>query len=219
MLKLPSWLIRNVWRAAGAGTFGRLIAAACGIFLIADSAAQTIQLTASAYSVDEDNGRIVVAARRFGNTNLTSTVRFTAVGDPNPATGAIDGQDFVARSSTVTFPTNATEAFFEIILIDNDRTNVNKFINLSLSDATGGTLGFPRNATIEIVDDESGVAGFATGTFEFSAAVYTVTDYESTVRAANGGSYPGANITVVRRGGNRGRVMVDVATGGGTAFP
>ena len=70
------------------------------------------------------------------------------------------------------------------------------------------------------MDDETGVVGLSTGSLEFSTAKYTVTTEEGgdVLRAANAGSYPGARITVVRKGGNRGRIQVDFSTGNGSAW-
>ncbi|HUS37390.1 MAG TPA: Calx-beta domain-containing protein [Verrucomicrobiae bacterium] len=213
MLKFSSWLVQGLSRLRSVANVRRVIAASFAAFMLADTSAQTIQLTSSAYSVNENNGTIRVAARRFGDLKTTSTVQISAT----EGAGAVDGNDFVARTTTLTFPTNSMEVFFDVIILDNDATNASRFINLSLANATNATLAFPRNATIEIVDDETGVTGLSSGTLEFSTALYQVTDYEGTTRAANALSYNGAMITVVRKNGNRGRIQVDFSTGGGNA--
>src|SRR5687768_17659150 len=114
MLKFPSWLFRSASRAGG---LGRLAAALFGALLVADVSAQ-IQLTSSAYSVNEDDGSIRIAIRRFGAPTNTATVRVSAIGAPPPA-GAVDGQDFISRTSTLTFGTNVSEVFFDVVILDN----------------------------------------------------------------------------------------------------
>src|ERR1051325_2822695 len=129
MLKLPPWF-QTISRAGGPQLARLLAAAILGLFMLPDSFAQAplpvVQLTSSAYSVSENNGAIRIAVRRFGPTNLVSTVRLSAVGAPT--SGAVDGQDFIAKTATPTFPVKATEAFFDLVILDNDQTNASKFI-------------------------------------------------------------------------------------------
>jgi len=218
MLTLISWISRQAV-ALKTASVRRALYALAGSLLIVNVSAQTsapptLQLTSSAYSVEENAGSIRVPVRRFGNLNQTTTVVVTAA-----EVTARDGQDFVARTATLTFPTNSMEAFFDVVILDNDKTNVNKTFNITLSNPSNGQLGTVRQAQVQIIDDESGVAGISTGDFTFSAALYTATDYESFSRANTPDNYLGVEITIVRKNGSRGKALVDFSTGSGSAQP
>ena len=95
MLILPSWFTSSVSRLARAASVGRVLAATAAAFFAASASAQSIQLTSTAYTVNENGGSLRVAVRRVGVIDSTATVRIAAT-----AGTAIDGQDFVARTAT-----------------------------------------------------------------------------------------------------------------------
>ena len=125
---------------------------------------------------------------------------------------AVAGVDYVPRSGTLTFAPGQTNINVLVPIIDNAFPNSNRTFFVLLSNPTGGAvLGIASNATVTILDNETVPSPLHAGQFQFSAATYRATQYET----YNGGSHPGwlsapgALITVTRTNGSTGRVMVD----------
>ena len=218
MLKSLIWIVSNLRRMA-TGRSGPLALALLACAMAGDVAAQTVQFTSSIYETPENAGAVRVTVSRLGAKNTSFSVTFTA-SNGGGQNGAVNGQHFVARTGILNFAPNETQKSFDIVILDNGETNATRTINLALSNVSGGvTLGTPRNAIINITDDETGASGFSAGAFEFSAALYRATDSEGD--DGFGGTYVrrpdylnpnGVKVTVSRNGGSRGRVMVDLST-------
>jgi uncharacterized delta-60 repeat protein len=224
MLKLPSCTFGKLSRLFGGGW-----RRACAAMLVAGAALSaiaqtppppTVQFTSGLYAVNENAGSIRVAISRLGDPGVPFSVTITA-SEPtgNTGTEARSGQDFIGRTAVLRFAPNEVQKTFDVFILDNGVTNVSKFINLTLSDESGATLGAPNTAQIEIRDDETGVVGLSAGVVEFSRAYYVAHDSEGL--DGRGDLYPGAKkpgnaegifVTVVRRGGARGAIQVDVET-------
>jgi hypothetical protein len=143
---------------------------------------------------------------------------------------AIGGTDYIPVTGTLNFTAGQLSNSFPVQIIDNFVVNSNKTVNLALSNPQGGaTLGFPTNAVLTIIDDESQAIPNTSGEFNFSSATYIVSEDETipapffdidnpaVVLVPDHCAY-GALITVVRTNGATGRVLVDYATvAGGTA--
>jgi hypothetical protein len=179
MLKFLSRVLLNVRRLACARSVP-LTVAALGCVFAGDAAAQTVQFTSSLYEVQEDAGAIRVTVSRLGRRDTAFSVTFAAT-DGGGINGAVNGQHYVSRTGLLTFGTNEMQKSFDIVILDNRDTNATRTVNLRLSNVTGAataSLGTPNTATINILDDETGVTGLSAGSFEFSAALYTATDSE-----------------------------------------
>lgn len=114
--------------------------------------------------ISEGAGTVTLTVRRAGDTERFATVQYsTADGS------ALAGADYEARSGVLTFAPLESEQSFAIPVIDDDDAERLEFINLSLSDPTGGAVvGSPRGR-IYLADNDSfgilrlDVAGPATG--------------------------------------------------------
>jgi len=118
---------------------------------------------------------------------------------------ATAGQDYTAASGTLSWADgeDGIKSFSVTIAQDASDEN-NEFVNLHLTNPTGGaTLGSPSAATLTIIDDED--AG-ATGTVKFTGMTYNV-----------GEGLPQATVSVARSGGAQGAATVDYDTSDGTA--
>ena len=132
---------------------------------------------------------------------------------------ARDGLDYIGRSGTLTFQFGETNKTFTIPILDNPEPNVDKTVNLSLANPTGGaTLGAFNTAVLTIVDNETVPFLAAAGRFEFSETNYAGTEFESYQLVWNGSAFEGIHnvqgvvVTVNRVGGSTGRVLVDYTT-------
>jgi len=150
----------------------------------------------------------------LGDRTVPFSVNFTATDGT-----AQSGQDFIARSGVLNFNAGEMQKTFDVFILDNEKTNDVKTITLQLSNAKGADMGFPDAATIEILDDESGISGISAGVVELSSSFYVGHDSEGL--DGRGDLYPGAKevfnnegivVTVVRKNGSRGAILVDYDT-------
>ncbi len=111
----------------------------------------TIQLATNSYSVNEPNGTVTVDVVRVGGNQGTVTVNFTTVDG-----SATSPDDYTPTSGIATFLDGQIVTTVNIPIIDDTAGEGNESFGISL-DATGGGagLGFPRTATITIVDDDA----------------------------------------------------------------
>lgn len=139
------------------------------------------------FNVLENAGNAIISVIRYGVSNLTGTVSF-ATSDAI----AINGVDYVGVTNTLTFLPGVTNTNFTVSIIDNSTLQLNRFLNLSLANATPtniASVGTNAVATLSIVDNDN--------SFSFSASGYTVNE--------SAGSLV---VTVLRFGQNTGLVSV-----------
>ena len=108
----------------------------------------TLGFARSSYSVPEGR-RAVVTVRRYGDTQIESSVDYETTGGT-----AVAGADYVPRSGTLHFPPGVTRRRFRIRTIDNgapDGGDVS--VNVELSNAIGGSLRTPMTTTARIEKD------------------------------------------------------------------
>ncbi|MEN9573243.1 MAG: hypothetical protein RL514_1098 [Verrucomicrobiota bacterium] len=156
---------------------------------------------ATNFSVQENGTNVFINVVRFGVTNLTGRVDYaTADGT------ALTGTDYVGVTNTLVFLPGVISTNFAVAIVDNQIIQLNRLLNLSLTNATAtDTNGITATnnasvatnaiATITIVDDDS--------VFNFSAVDYNVNEAAGF-----------ANVTVLRSGQNPGPVSVSAATEG-----
>src|ERR1051325_3230541 len=221
MLKLPSWTRGNFSRLLGCGA-RRVSAAMALVAATLCATAQTptptplptVQFTSSVYSVNENAGAIRIAVSGLGDRTVPFSVNYTATDGT-----ARSGQDFIARSGVLDFGAGEMQKTFDVFILNNEKTNDVTTIILQLSNPVGADLGFPDAAEIDILDDESGISGISAGVVEFSSSVYVGHDSEG--EDGRGDFYPGAKevfnypgivVTVVRKNGSRGAILVDYDT-------
>ncbi len=176
-----------------------------------------LEFSATAYVVNESTpGYAVVIVKRTGDLSGTATVDYSTTDGT-----AVAGIDYMGVKGTFDFEANVSFYSFFIRIFDNFTQDGNKTINLTLGNVKGdgAFLGTNRVATLTIVDDESEMAYEAAGEVEVApgnAVIGTEGDYAVTQEewrqdySANG--YPGAMVTIVRKGGSKGRILVDFTT-------
>ncbi len=179
-----------------------------------------VQFASATYTVEENTpGYAVVTVRRtgdlFGDIN---SVDYTATDGT-----AVGGIDFLPVSGTLEFfPGQNYQSFF-IWIFDDFIQNGNRTINLTLSNPVGTNLvmGAQSAAVLTIIDDESANNYSSSGVVEVAPGNslnigsnrgdYEITQEEWRWRDSDDGPR-GAQVTIVRRGGTKGKVLVDFYT-------
>jgi uncharacterized delta-60 repeat protein/uncharacterized repeat protein (TIGR01451 family) len=173
--------------------------------------AGTLGFSATNYNVTESGGYATITVLRTNGSYGAVSVNFRTqngfTNDPNVQT-AIAGQnnDYIGTNGTLNFANGATSASFQIQILNHSTLQSNKFLNVILSNPTGGA-GFDTNnppilntnSVVTIVDDH-----FQPGHLSLTSTAYSVT---------KGGA---ATIGVQRTAGALGIVSVQVVTSDGT---
>jgi hypothetical protein len=163
------------------------------------SPAGNIQLSASAYSVAQAAGMLIVTASRIGGASGAITVDYATTG----GTAAI-GTDFTAAKGTLNWVDgDAASKTISIAISSATPFSGSKVFTVALSSPTGGaTLGTPSSASVTI----NGDATSAVSSIQFSASSDTVAQGAGTVTVT------------VNRTGSSGAAGVAYATSSGTAL-
>jgi hypothetical protein len=110
----------------------------------------TLAFSASAYSVNENAGNVVVTVVRSNGTDGSVAVSYATANGTATAPA-----DYSARSGTLSFAAGETSKSISIPIVDDALHEVNETFTVALSSATGGaTLGSPSSTTITIVDND-----------------------------------------------------------------
>ena len=190
--------------AGGAGLFARTNAT---VTIVNDDS--QLAFAAAAFFVNEnDTNAVITVARQFSGLGAVSVGYFTALTASNnalayPGAGPAAGFDYTNASGTLSWSAGDTNAkTFPVGVIDNLLTNSDKTVGLFLTNAAGGAALGLSNATLTILDNESGP-----GLLQFAQLNFAANE-----AATN------AVITVVRTNGRAGAVSVQYATASGTAL-
>ena len=207
---------RRLW--SGVGAVLLLLLSVAGLRAQTTNVAPTVlEYVSAAYTVEENTpGYAIVTVRRSGDLfSDINTVDYTATDGT-----AVGGIDFLPVSGTLAFMPGQNYQSFFIWIFDDFTVNGNRTISLSLKNPTGTNvvLGAQSNAVLTIVDDES-ASNFS------SAGVVEVAPGNANNMGSNRGDYEitreewshdgsddgprGAQVTIVRRGGTKGKVLVD----------
>ena len=119
-----------------------------------------INFTPNAYSAGENDGTVTITVDRVGNTESPASVQY-ATSDGT----AVAGQDYTATSGTLTFAAGQTRRTFTVNLIDDLMPEPQETFNISLNNALGGLLGVNLQATVNIIDNDTGVNRIDTTVF------------------------------------------------------
>lgn len=176
-----------------------------------------IEFSATAYAVNESTpGYAVVMVKRTGTLSSAATVDFTTMDGT-----AVAGIDYMGVKGTYSFVPYESFFTFYIRIFENFTQDGNKTINLSLGNVSGNYayLGTNSVATLTIIDDESEMSYSDAGEVEVApgnAAIGGQGDYavmqEEWRQDYGANGYAGAMVTIVRKGGSKGRIMVDYTT-------
>jgi uncharacterized delta-60 repeat protein len=159
--------------------------------------AGTLQFSAPSYDVTENAGQAIITVQRRGGTTGDITVDYQTQDGT-----ALAGSDYTGASGSLTFFEGETRQSFAVAIINDFVGETNETVSLILTNESGGaTLGLVPNATLNILNDDSGVG--------FASAAYTVNE------GVVGGTVV---LTVVRTGATNGTATVNYATTNGTAI-
>ncbi len=199
------------------------------------TATNIIHFQSTNYFTTEDGIQALITVVRDGpNTNAD----FVSV-EYNMLDGtAVSGINYYKQTGFVSFGPGQNRSQFAVTLIDNANASGDVFLNLVLrnpvsSATTLAVLGTPETAVLTIRDDEASTVASASGSVEiapgnsgsnwrfvFENDVYLAnieewnTDLISPSDEANFRPYgpAGVEFTIVRKGGSRGRILVDWRT-------
>lgn len=111
----------------------------------------TLAFGSSAYSVTEDGSIATITVTRTGGSDGSVSVKYATSNGTAAA-----GSDYTATSGTLTFANGQINNTFTIAITDDSVYEVDKTVNLTLSNAAGGaTLGAQKTAVLTITDNES----------------------------------------------------------------
>ncbi|MGI9429352.1 MAG: carbohydrate-binding domain-containing protein, partial [Bythopirellula sp.] len=112
----------------------------------------TLALGTTAVSVNEDDGTVSIPVVRTDGSDGAVSLNYTTV----DAT-ATSGEDYIITSGQAILGPGETTTDIVVPIINDTDDEGNETFNVSTDQTTGGaTLGFPRTATITILDDDGG---------------------------------------------------------------
>ena len=160
-----------------------------------------IGFSAPSYSVNENGTNAIITVRRAGGRVGAVSVDYFSLDGT-----ALAGRDYQTVGGTLSWADGDLSAkTFSVPILDNLTTNLNRTLDLYLTNLVGRAViqrvSAQGSAVLTIVDNESGP-----GEIAFSAANYFVAESAGSV-----------TITVVRTNGSYGPVSADFATSDGTA--
>jgi uncharacterized delta-60 repeat protein len=158
--------------------------------------AGSFRFSAPYFDVTENAGQAVISVQRRGGLTSDVTVDYQT-----QDISATAGADYTTSSGTLNFLEGETRQTFTVPILNDFVGEPSETVLLVLTNATSGaTLGTIPNATLTILNDDSGVG--------FSSAAYTINE------GVVGGT---VLISVVRTGATNGTATVDYTTASGTA--
>jgi glucose/arabinose dehydrogenase len=116
-----------------------------------DAPASDFSFGQSAADIKENAGQATITVRRSGNTTGAATVNYATSNGTATA-----GSDYTATTGTLSFASNELSRTFNVNILNDTIGERNETINLTLSAPTGGALGTPSTAVLNILDDDPG---------------------------------------------------------------
>ena len=118
----------------------------------APTAADSFQFSASTFSVSESGLSTTITVTRMGSATSAATVDYAS------SNGTASGRsDFTTATGTLRFDPGQSAQTFNVLVTDDVYTEGNETVNLSLSNATGGTVLGNATATLTINDNDAGI--------------------------------------------------------------
>lgn len=135
--------------AAGGATLGTVTSST--LTIVDNDAANpgSLQFNSANFSVNEGDGTATIAISRTGGSDGEVTVDYiTGSGT------ATAGTDYTTASGTLTFGDGETSKSFSIPIADDTDTESHETVEITLSNAVGGSLGSQNMTTLTILDDD-----------------------------------------------------------------
>lgn len=134
------------------------------------STAQTFQFGAATASVTEGTTTLTIPVTRSSGSGATTVKYATSNGS------AVAGQDYTAKSGTLSFAAGVTTQNISITITNDSLYELDETFAVALnSPATGWTLGSPATATVTIKDNGDRNLAFTGATAQVSEGAGTVT--------------------------------------------
>jgi hypothetical protein len=174
-LSNSSWITTSS-NGSGNGTINYSVAANSGLartgsisvgsrlFTVNQSASaqpQTLQLSATSYSINEVGPFLNINVTRNGGTTGTASVNFTT-GDSAGTQGcnvlisrASSRCDYISALGTLNFAAGESSKTISILIVDDSYAEGSETLTFALSNPAGAVLGTPASATVTIVDNDS----------------------------------------------------------------
>jgi len=112
--------------------------------------AGTLQFSAPTFSVNENGGQATIAVKRTGGSNGAVSVQYATT-----AGTATSGSDYDDAGGTLSWADGDTaDKTFTVVIKDDSLNELNKTINLNLSQPTGGAGLGGSSAVLTILDDD-----------------------------------------------------------------
>ncbi|MCU1264622.1 MAG: hypothetical protein JWM21_940 [Acidobacteria bacterium] len=121
-----------------------------GCFPVNLSTPATLQYGAASYSAGENDGFATINVVRTGDTAGSCSVNF-ATSDGT----ALQKSDYIIAAGTLTFAPGETSKTFRVLINDDLYAESIETVNLTLSNATGGTISGPTTVTLTINDNDT----------------------------------------------------------------
>ncbi len=126
----------------------------------------TLSLSAATYSVAENVGDAVITVNRSGSSAGTASVTLATAGS-----SAGEGLDYTGVNTTVNFADSETTKTVNVSIIDLAGYQGDRFFHVTLSNATGASLGTTSSAIVTITeDDPRPIVALSAATFSVSEA-------------------------------------------------
>jgi Leucine-rich repeat (LRR) protein/ribosomal protein L35AE/L33A len=117
----------------------------------------TLQFSSDNYSVNENGGSATITVTRAGGSQGTVSVDYATSDD-----SATAGSDYTETSGTLDWANgDIADKTFTISIIDDDDSENNETLIVSLNNPVGAVLGSPDTAVLTIKDDEAPVTNCA----------------------------------------------------------
>jgi hypothetical protein len=109
-----------------------------------------IQLSASAYSVQENGGTVTITATRTGGSDGAVAVSYATSNGL-----ATSPADFAAASGMLNWADgDAAPKTFQVTIVNDALDEVDETFGVTLSNPQAATLGTPSSAVVTILDDD-----------------------------------------------------------------
>jgi len=121
----------------------------------------TIQFNASNYNVAENSQLVSVTVTRSGDTSGTASVNYATSDSAgsqncNVTNGVASSRcDYISALGTLKFSAGETSKTISILIINDAYVEGPETFNVTLSNASGASLGSPSTATVTIVDNDT----------------------------------------------------------------
>ena len=125
------------------------------------SSASSLQFSAANYMFSESSGRAIVTVTRLGDTSMAASVNYATsdkagANNCNVNTGNASSRcDYTTTIGLLSFAAGETFKTITVPLTDDAYAEGNENFAISLTNASGASLGSPNVATITITDNET----------------------------------------------------------------